>query len=91
VEKRAKEEKLSRLLWKFKLENDNVKDDSETEGGTLKFFIPFYICKNKFNGSIKDIPCDVYIPGTVFFSNKELAERAIKEVCVPFYENENDE
>ena len=78
VEKRAKEEKLSRLLWKFKLENDNVKLDWEDDEQRKWFVVStpkeLYVDMT-FNTNV--------IAGATYFSTEEIAKRAIKEVVEP--------
>ena len=72
VENRAFNERLSRTLWKFKLENDNVELDWE------KWFV--VSISNKL---CVEATCTEFIAGVTYFSTKEIAKRAIKEVVEP--------
>ena len=81
---RAKEEVLSRLLWRFSMENGGSKIDwSDNE--QLKYRI------------YKDTDIDVWLItrnthyntlGAVHFINPEIAQRAIDEIVKPFYAGE---
>lgn len=81
---RAKEEVLSRLLWRFSMENGGSEIDwSDNE--QLKYRI------------YKDTDIDVWLItrnthyntlGAVHFINPEIAQRAIDEIVKPFYAGE---
>ena len=78
VENRAFNEKLSRALWKFKLENDNVELDWEDDEQRKWFVVStpkeLYVDMT-FNTNV--------IAGATYFSTEEIAKRAIKEVVEP--------
>lgn len=80
---RAKEEVLSRLLWRFSMENGGDKIDWENEK-QLKY--TFY----KTNNNIWEIAHNEYcfFLGIVFFISQEIAQRAIDEIVKPFYAGE---
>ena len=78
MENRAFNEKLSRALWKLKLENDNVELDWEDDE-QLKWCIV---------STPKELYVDItfntnVIAGATYFSTEEIAKRAIKEVVEP--------
>jgi len=82
--KRAKEEVLNRLLWRFSMENDGEKIDWSNEIQT-KYSI-YYSHKKKLyeigvNGYCEDL-------GKPYFYSQRIAQRAIDEIIIPFNEGE---
>lgn len=86
VKKRAKAERLSRLLWKFANENE----DEPTEGDWKNYALPkYYIYYNydsnayqfTFNKGCEDT-------GKQYFKTELICRRAIKEVIEPFMKGE---
>lgn len=84
LKKRALYETLNRRLWRYSMEHDGDKIDWDRDGE--KYYI-FYntSSKNWLVGSI----CYSW-DFAVFFYSSEIAEKAIKEVVIPFVE-ENPE
>lgn len=81
---RAKEEVLSRLLWRFSMENGGSEIDWENKEQKK-----YYIYKNPtYNGW--DIGYTIISPdlGAVYFVSVKVAARAIDEIVKPFYAGE---
>lgn len=79
--KRAKEEVLNRLLWRFSMENDGDKIDWN-DGEQVKYCIQYdYRCKAY---SIRELLFSQIL--TVYFHTEEIAQRAIDEIIIPFNE-----
>jgi hypothetical protein len=77
---RGKEEVLNRLLWRFSLENGGNEIDwnnSQQE----KYFIEFNHWNKKF--AINSI-FGVQILNVIYFISKEVAQKAIDEIIIPF-------
>ena len=80
MEKRAKQEILNRLLWRFSMENgwdDSLWDDRTISKyrvnydlETRKYFVDFYFTFR--------------VPGAIYYVSKEIAQRAIDEIIIPF-------
>lgn len=84
MRKRAKQEVLNRLLWRFSMENgwdDKFWEDAE---------IPkFEISKDTFLGDYVIYNyTSVKTTGTVYFVSEEIAQRAIDEIIIPFERGE---
>lgn len=79
--KRAKEEVLNRLLWRFSMENDGDKTDLN-DSTQLKYYIYYDRCNEMYSITFTTF-CD-YL--TVCFYSKEIAQRAIDEIIIPFNE-----
>ena len=77
IENRAFDEELSRALWKFKLENDNVELDWE-DNEQWKWFVV-----SVSNTLCVEATATEFIAGVTYFSTEEIAKRAIKEVVEP--------
>ena len=81
---RAKEEVLSRLLWRFSMENGGDAIDW-TDNIQKKFFIYKNIVQQKWITIYNSTnPC----LGLVYFISQEIAQRAIDEIVIPFYAGE---
>ena len=81
---RAKEEVLNRLLWRFSMENGGNGIDWQDKNQAK-----WHILHDKFN----DKWTTTYqimqgVSGAVYFIDVEVAERAIKEIVIPFYNGE---
>ena len=81
---RAKEEVLSRLLWRFSMENGGDAIDW-TEVKIQKYFI----YNDAYDGvwRISYHNGSPYL-GTIYFISQEIAQRAIDEIVKPFYAGE---
>lgn len=84
LEKRVLYETLNRRLWRYSMEHDGDKIDWDRDGE--KYYI-FYNTSSK-----KWLVGSIYYSWdfAVFFYSSEIAEKAIKEVVIPFVE-ENPE
>lgn len=80
---RAKEEVLSRLLWRFSMENGGGEIDWENNEQKK------YSIYNRTNDTL-DITYDYDCPNilTIYFISYEIAQRAIDEIVKPFYAGE---
>ena len=81
---RAKEEVLSRLLWRFSMENGGNKIDWKNPNQS-KYFI--------FQNTMADtwsVSSRLYNKknDSVYFISQEVAQRAIDEIIIPFYKGE---
>lgn len=81
LKERAKEEVLNRLLWRFSMENDGNKIDWKNPNQS-KYFI--------FQNTMADtwsISSRLYNKknDSVYFISREVAQRAIDEIIIPFY------
>ncbi|MGO5053571.1 hypothetical protein ACTQ6A_13885 [Lachnospiraceae bacterium LCP25S3_G4] len=86
VEERAKQERLSRLLWKFAIENDcYVSKEEKKDGEVMKFTICFDSGENKY---FVTSYATMIFHGSNVFKSKEVAQRAIDEVIRPFERGE---
>ena len=81
---RAKEEVLSRLLWRFSMENGGSEIDWENKEQKKYYFYknPTY---NGWEISYTTVFSDL---GLVYFISVEVAARAIDEIVKPFYAGE---
>ena len=77
--KRAKQEVLNRLLWRFSMENGW--DDSLWEDTDKKYCV-FFGCSTK--EYLITYSCSCKIEGAVYFKSREIAQRAIDEIIIPF-------
>ena len=80
MEQRALYETLNRRLWRYSMEHDGDKIDWDRGGE--KYYI-FYNIESK-----KWLVGSIYYSWdfTVFFYSSEIAEKAIKEIVIPFIE-----
>ncbi|MGO5053629.1 hypothetical protein ACTQ6A_14175 [Lachnospiraceae bacterium LCP25S3_G4] len=86
LEERAKQERLSRLLWKFAIENDGyVSGEEKKDGEVMKFTIRFDSEENKY---FVTSYATMIFHGSNVFKSKEIARRAIDEVILPFERGE---
>lgn len=83
--KRAKEEVLNRLLWRFTMENGW--DDKRWENACENYYIAkpnlnnnyYFVCVNREHYSALQ---------TVYFVSKEIAQQAIDGIVIPFERGE---
>lgn len=80
--KRAKEEVLNRLLWRFSMENDGDKIDWEKDE-QFKYFIYFNKYEDRHKVGFADRIKSV---ANIYFYSEEIAQRAIDEIIIPFNE-----
>ena len=79
MEQRALHETLSRLLWRFSMQNDGDKIDWKGER-RMKWCLYYNNSKEQFEISGNDS----YKSLSVYFYNNEIAQRAIDEIVLPF-------
>lgn len=82
MEQRALHETLSRLLWRFSMQNDGDKIDWKDRISD-KYFIYFDHESDYFD---IDTCCIFQYTECPYFHNKEIAQRAIDEIILPFME-----
>lgn len=85
LQQRALHETLSRLLWRFSIENGEDKNPWDRNSGHYAISptadrLNFYIICSK----------TTKLQGVAYFSSKELAEQAISEIVMPFMEEHPD-
>lgn len=80
---RAKEEVLSRLLWRFSMENGGDKID------WTKNEVKYFVYKNNLDNEYKTA-YSVFNStlGVVYFNCLQVAQEAIKKIIIPFYNGE---
>lgn len=83
---RAKEEVLSRLLWRFSMENGGSEIDFAKYDQAKYYIYKNYSYKEEcfLINSINTIPS---VTG-IYFISEEIAQRAIDEIVKPFYAGE---
>lgn len=86
LQQRAYHETLSRLLWRFSMQNDGDKIDWNNEFHR-KYFI-FYDIKYDKTFNIGEI-CYSHSQD-IFFHTKEITQRAIDEIVLPFMKEHPD-
>lgn len=86
LQQRAYHETLSRLLWRFSMQNDGDKIDWDNEF-QRKYFI-YYDIKYDKTFNIGEI-CYSHSQD-IFFHTKEIAQRAIDEIVLPFMKEHPD-
>lgn len=80
LEQRALHETLSRLLWRFSMQNDGDKIDWDNLEAS-KYYV-YYDCFNKVFHMYNDNTCRRI--GTVYFYSRSIAAKAINEIILPF-------
>jgi len=80
LQQRALHETLSRLLWRFSMQNDGDKIDWNNNTCD-KYYIYLDKQVNKFNINANNY-CSTQ--GIIYFYSKEIAEKAIQEIVIPF-------
>lgn len=81
---RAKEEVLSRLLWRFSMENGGSEIDWNNNKQEKWFIYSEYPIKEFY---ITYSYTSLFI-NTIYFISNEVAQRAIDEIVIPFYNGE---
>ena len=82
IEERAIREELSRLLWRFSMENGS-KDIDWEDPNRFKYSICIYFGDKSLKWEIgKSIKCKCL--NEVFFIDEDTARRAIREIVEPF-------
>lgn len=82
IEERAIREELSRLLWRFSMENGS-KDIDWEDPNRFKYSICIYFDNKDLKWEIgKSIKCKCL--NEVFFIDEDTARRAIREIVEPF-------
>lgn len=85
MQQRALHETLDRLLWRFSMENDGDKIDWEDESQYK--YMPFYDRDDK-KWQTCSLMYSIYYG--VYFYTKEIAQRAIDEIILPFMKEHPD-
>ena len=80
MEQRALHETLSRLLWRFSMQNDGDKIDWRDKT-TSKYRIHFENDNKKFSICNNQYCIDIT---AIYFNTREIAQRAIEEIILPF-------
>lgn len=89
MQQRALHETLSRLLWRFSMQNDGDKIDwyPQSDHCVDKYCIFYNNKLQQFNITINDV---LKTQGTVYFHTKNVAQRAIDEIILPFMKEHPD-
>lgn len=81
IEQRALHETLDRLLWRFSMQNDGNKIDWSNSGkNKYSIYYDIYYSKFEVNNNVNNHYSFVY------YYTKEIAQRAINEIIIPFME-----
>lgn len=84
IEQRALHETLSRLLWRFSMQNDGDKLDWRYRG-QKKYFVTYdYYKRNFCVDFFETIYGATLKPITIYFHTVKTAQRAIDEIIKPF-------
>lgn len=89
MQQRALHETLSRLLWRFSMQNDGDKIDwyPSSDHCIEKYYVYFNNKDEKFEIMNNEI---LKTQGTVYFHTKNVAQRAIDEIILPFMKEHPD-
>ena len=79
MEQRALHETLSRLLWRFSMQNDGDKIDWDDDE-QWKYYIYYDHKDNTYNASY----CCMEKHSTCYFYSQAIAKKAIDEIILPF-------
>ena len=81
MKQRALHETLSRLLWRYSMENGEGENTWDCNNAHYEIYWTY--SRKSF-----DICCNTTVksPGSVYFPTKELANQAIDEIIIPFIE-----
>jgi len=83
MEQRALHETLSRLLWRFSMQNDGDKINWNT--GSRKYIVTYNIKTGKFMVDYYSTAAGCVLKNlTPYFLTPEIAHRAIDEIVLPF-------
>lgn len=81
MEKRALNEILNRLMWRFSMQNGGREIDWETNSLTDKYYVFFNIEECCWDVDTNDC---FNTFGAIYFKDRETAQRCIEEVIKPF-------
>lgn len=82
--KRAKQEALNRLLWRFSWEN-GWSDDLWKNGNLEKYFVKYSYNHKEYFIEYSNRAGNL---GTIYFVSREIAQKAIDEIIIPFEKGE---
>ncbi len=83
MQQRALHETLSRLLWRFSMQNDG--DKIKWINSSRKYFITYDYHAEEFRVDYYQTPHGCTLkPATEYFYSVQIAKRAIEEVVIPF-------
>ena len=83
MQQRALHETLSRLLWRFSMQNDG--DKINWDNGSCKYFIAYSYCKKEFRVNYYPTPYGCILKSDMqYFHSVDIAKRAINEIVIPF-------
>lgn len=83
MEQRALHETLSRLLWRFSMQNDG--DKINWDNSSFKYFISYDYCKKEFCVDYYQTPYGCNLKSAMqYFYSVEVTQRAIDEIIKPF-------
>ena len=85
MQQRALHETLNRLLWRFSMENCGEKIN--WNNGYLSKYVIVYDHRNE---KFEIRQYDFTHFGTIYFHTKEIAQRAIEEIILPFMKEHSD-
>ena len=83
MEQRALHETLSRLLWRFSMQNDG--DKINWDNSSFKYFISYDYRAEEFQVDYYAHGCTLKA-NTQYFYSVDIAKRAINEIIIPFME-----
>lgn len=85
IEQRALHETLSRLLWRFSMQNDGDKIDWNVT--SRKYFITYDYRDEEFRVDYYQTSIGCALKSTTeYFYSVDIAKRAIEEIVIPFME-----
>ena len=84
MEQRALHETLSRLLWRFSMQNDGDKIDYTSSSPR------YYIYYNYEEGTFKISDCNYTKSHQLFYASWSIAQKAIDEIILPFMKEHPD-
>ncbi len=89
MKQRALHETLSRLLWRFNMQNDGEKIDWDPVSDHCldKYCIAYDYYDKRFKINSYEF---TQFQGAIYFHKKEIAQRAIDEIIVPFMKEHPD-
>ena len=86
MQQRSLFETLNRLLWRFSMENDG--DTVNTKAKHEVYEIAYDSCNKIY--VVESSSNDLYFTGETRFFSKEIAQKAIDEIVIPFMEQHPD-
>ena len=83
MEQRALHETLSRLLWRFSMQNNG--DKINWDNSSRKYFISYDYHKKEFHADYYQTPYGCTLKSAMqYFHSVEATQRAIEEIVIPF-------